>query len=95
MSEIGFGIWTVSTPYWGNTDERDNIYLVHGALDLGINFFDTAYTYVRGYGDEFIAKALKHVRNNLVITNILFQLSTSTPTTAICCKQQIMTYLTY
>ena len=68
MSEIGFGIWTVSTPYWGNTDERDNIYLVHGALDLGINFFDTADTYGRGYGEEFIAKALKHERNNIVIS---------------------------
>jgi aryl-alcohol dehydrogenase-like predicted oxidoreductase len=68
ISEIGFGIWTVSTPYWGNTDERDNIYLVHGALDLGINFFDTADTYGLGYGEEFIAKALKHQRNNIVIS---------------------------
>ena len=68
MSEIGFGIWTVCTPYWGNTDERDNIYLLHGALDLGINFFETADTYSLGYGEELIARAFKHQRNNIVIS---------------------------
>ena len=67
VSEVGFGVWTVSTGWWGKLDERESMTLLSQALDLGINFFDTADTYGQGYGEEILAKALGKHRNDILI----------------------------
>ena len=67
LSEIGFGLWTVATDWWGRIEESDKIRLLERSFDLGINFFDTADTYGKGYGEEILAKALGHERQNLII----------------------------
>ena len=66
-SEVGFGLWTVGTDWWGRIEESDKVLLLDKALDLGINFFDTADTYGEGYGEEILAKALGHQRHNIII----------------------------
>ena len=67
VSEVGFGVWTVGTSWWGKIDESDGTDLLVKAFDLGVNFFDTADTYGDGYGEEILAKALRSQRNDLVI----------------------------
>lgn len=67
VSEIGFGVWTVGTSWWGIKDEATGIRLLQQAFDAGINFFDTADTYGNGYGEEILAKALGEKRDQLVI----------------------------
>ena len=67
VSEVGFGVWTVSTGWWGKLEERESITLLSEALDLGINFFDTGDTYGEGYGEEILAKALGKQRNRMII----------------------------
>ena len=67
VSEIGFGVWTVSTGWWGKIDERDGVGLLRRAADLGVNFFDTADTYGLGYGEEIVAKALKGCRHDIIV----------------------------
>jgi len=67
VSEVGFGVWTVSTTWWGVTDEAIGIRLLQRAFDLGITFFDTADTYGNGLGETILAKALGTQRANLVI----------------------------
>ncbi len=67
VAEVGFGVWTVSTNWWGKIDEGQAIRLLTSAFDLGINFFDTADTYGTGYGEEILAKALKNQRHDMVI----------------------------
>ena len=67
VSEIGFGVWTVSTGWWGKLEERESMTLLSEALDLGINFFDTGDTYGEGYGEEILAKALGKHRNDMII----------------------------
>ena len=67
LSEVGFGLWTVATNWWGRIEEPDKVALLEKAFDLGINFFDTADTYGEGYGEEILAKALGHQRHNTVI----------------------------
>ena len=67
VSEVGFGVWTLSTDWWGRIEERDGIMLINEALDLGINFFDTADSYSHGYGEEIITKSIGKKRNNLII----------------------------
>ena len=67
VSEVGFGVWTVATNWWGKIDERDGLTLLVKAYDLGINLFDTADTYGDGYGEEILAKALGKRRNDIVM----------------------------
>ena len=67
LSEVGFGLWTLGTTWWGRIEESDKVQLLEKAVDLGVNFFDTADTYGEGYGEEILAKALGHERNNIII----------------------------
>ncbi|MBN4059317.1 aldo/keto reductase [Dehalococcoides mccartyi] len=67
VSEIGFGVWSVSMNWWGEVSESDGIKLLQKAADLGITFFDTADTYGSGYGEEIIPKALADRRSEIVI----------------------------
>ena len=67
VSEIGFGVWTVSTTWWGLTDEATGIRLLRQAYDLGITFFDTADTYGNGLGETILAKALGPARSRITI----------------------------
>jgi aryl-alcohol dehydrogenase-like predicted oxidoreductase len=67
LSEVGFGVWTVATTWWGKIPEDEREALLENAVDLGINLFDTADTYGEGYGEEILAKVLGHRRHELVI----------------------------
>jgi len=67
VSEIGFGLWTVSTGWWGKFTEGEAIALMHKALDLGITLYDAADTYGNGYSEELIAKAFPNQRDQVVI----------------------------
>lgn len=67
VSEVGFGVWTVGTSWWGKIDESDGVDLLVKAFDLGVNLFDTADTYGDGYGEEILAKALGRKRNDVVV----------------------------
>src|SRR5207248_3048952 len=67
VSEVGFGLWTISTGWWGNFTEGEAIALMHEAFDLGITLFDAADTYGNGLSEELIAKAFPNQRNEIVI----------------------------
>jgi aryl-alcohol dehydrogenase-like predicted oxidoreductase len=68
LPEVGFGVWTVATNWWGRIEESDRLLLLEQAFDLGVNFFDTADTYGEGYGEEVLAKALGKERHNIIIS---------------------------
>jgi len=67
VSEVGFGLWTISTGWWGNFTEGEAIGLMHKAFDLGITLFDAADTYGNGLSEELIAKAFPNERHEIVI----------------------------
>jgi aryl-alcohol dehydrogenase-like predicted oxidoreductase len=67
VSEVGFGLWTISTGWWGNFTEGEAIDLMHKAFDLGITLFDAADTYGNGLSEELIAKAFPKQRDEIVI----------------------------
>lgn len=67
VSEVGFGLWTISTGWWGNFTEGEAIALMHKAFDLGITLFDAADTYGNGLSEELLAKAFPKQRDEIVI----------------------------
>ncbi len=69
VSELAFGTWTLVSDWWGRITEEDSIKLVHKALDLGINLFDTADQYSSGENEVVVGKALKGHRNDVVLSS--------------------------
>ncbi len=67
VSEIGFGMWIVSTGWWGSYTKEEAIRLMHRALDLGITLYDAADTYGNGYSEELIGAAFEKQRDQIVI----------------------------
>src|SRR6202162_229538 len=67
VSEVGFGLWTVSTGWGGNFTEGEAIALMHKAFDLRVTLFDAAGTYGHGLSEELIAKAFPKQRDQITI----------------------------
>ena len=68
VSEVGFGVWTVSTGWWGEVDEARSVRLLRRAFERGINYFDTADTYGSGLGETLLADAFGGMRDEVVIS---------------------------
>ena len=58
VSEISFGAWAIGSA-WGNTDDSESKAALHRALDLGVNFIDTADVYGDGHSERLIAQVRK------------------------------------
>src|ERR1700759_4464714 len=56
----------------GNPDHDDAVRIIHGALDRGITFVDTADAYSRGESEEIVGKALKGRRDDVVLATKAF-----------------------
>ena len=80
VSALGMGCWAVGGPWtwaqpgqepfpagWGKVDDAESIRAIHTALDLGINFFDTAANYGAGHSEVILGQALKGRREKAII----------------------------
>jgi aryl-alcohol dehydrogenase-like predicted oxidoreductase len=63
ITPLGFGSWAVGGGGWqfgwGAQDDRESIAAINRALDLGINWIDTAAVYGLGHSEEIVARAIK------------------------------------
>lgn len=57
VSEVGFGVWSVATTWWGVTDSQTGVRLLREAYDQGVTFYDTADVYGNGLGETILADA--------------------------------------
>ena len=75
VSAMGLGCWAIGGPWrwldgpggWGNIDDHESICAIHAALDLGINFFDTAANYGTGHSERILGRALEGKRDQAII----------------------------
>ncbi|MGA8524492.1 MAG: aldo/keto reductase [Candidatus Sulfotelmatobacter sp.] len=63
MTSVGYGAWAVGGSgwqfAWGSQDDNDSIAAIHRALELGVNWIDTAAVYGLGHSEEVVARTLK------------------------------------
>ena len=66
ITPVGFGAWAAGGPgwefSWGPQDDADSIAAIRRALELGVNWIDTAAVYGMGHSEEVVARALKQWR---------------------------------
>lgn len=71
VSEIGFGAWGIGKSMWGATDDAESKRALKLALDLGVNFFDTAFAYGHGHSEKLIGETIRALDNKPVVaTNV-------------------------
>jgi len=71
LSTIGLGTWAIGGGKWkfswGPQDDRESISTIRRALELGINWIDTAAVYGLGHSEEIVAQAIKGLRGKPII----------------------------
>ena len=60
LSTVSFGAWAIGGT-WGTVDDEQSMLALHRALDLGVNFFDTADVYGDGQSELFLALLRKEL----------------------------------
>src|SRR5436190_22731507 len=66
VSEISFGAWAIGG-MWGAVEDRESLAALHRALDLGVNFFDTADVYGDGRSERLLGQLRKERREAFYI----------------------------
>jgi len=64
---VSVGLWAIGGDYWGPTDDRQSLDVIDAALDLGVNFFDTADVYGGGHSEELLGRAMKGRRDRFIV----------------------------
>jgi len=68
ITRVGFGAWAIGGSgwqfAWGSQDDNESIAAIHRALELGVNWIDTAAVYGLGHSEEVVGRALKDWRES-------------------------------
>jgi aryl-alcohol dehydrogenase-like predicted oxidoreductase len=71
ITRIGLGTWAIGGSgwryAWGSQDDNDSVAVIHEALDLGINWIDTAAVYGLGHSEEVVGRALVGRRDKVLV----------------------------
>jgi aryl-alcohol dehydrogenase-like predicted oxidoreductase len=71
LSEVGLGAWAIGGESarfgWGPQDDQDSIAAIHRALELGVNWIDTAAIYGFGHSETVVGQALKGRRHEVIL----------------------------
>ncbi len=70
LTSIGLGTWAIGGPWqfgWGPQDDDEAIAAILKALDLGVNWIDTAAIYGCGHSEELVGKALKQTSEKPIV----------------------------
>ena len=66
ITPVGYGAWAIGGSgwqfAWGSQDDNKSIAAIHRALELGVNWIDTAAVYGLGHSEEVVGRALKEWR---------------------------------
>jgi aryl-alcohol dehydrogenase-like predicted oxidoreductase len=78
VSAVGLGTWQFGSREWGygaDYAEREAVDIVHRALDLGVNFIDTAEIYGFGKSEKIVGRAIAGRRSEAFVATKLFPLA--------------------
>lgn len=69
VTKIGVGLWAIGGTEWGETDDKESLDMISAALDMGINFFDTADVYGDGHSETLLGRAMQGRRDRFIVAS--------------------------
>ena len=67
ISSISYGAWAIGGDAWGKTDDAESMRSLHRAIDLGVNFIDTADVYGDGHSERLVARLRKERKEEIIV----------------------------
>jgi aryl-alcohol dehydrogenase-like predicted oxidoreductase len=67
VSTISFGAWGIGGDVWGHTDDDESMRALHKAVDLGVNFIDTADVYGDGHSERLVGRLLRERSEPIIV----------------------------
>ncbi|RYE71413.1 MAG: aldo/keto reductase, partial [Hyphomicrobiales bacterium] len=61
ITRVGIGAWAMGGNMWGPQDDAESVAAIRHAIDLGINWIDTAAVYGNGHSETVIGRALREL----------------------------------
>ena len=76
INRLGLGSWAIGGPCvdgdsqmgWGDVDDGQSVRAIHAALDMGVNYIDTANIYGAGHSEEVVGRAIRDRRDRVVVS---------------------------
>jgi aryl-alcohol dehydrogenase-like predicted oxidoreductase len=70
VSEIGFGTWGVGADAWKGGTDADSLAAMHRAIELGVNFIDTAVVYGSGHSEKLVGQIKREHPEVMIATKV-------------------------
>ncbi len=67
VSAVGFGAWAIGGDAWGGADDAASMRALHRAVDLGVNFVDTADVYGDGHSERLVGRLRRERSEEIVV----------------------------
>ena len=67
VSPVIFGAWAIGGWMWGGSEEKESIAAIRASVEAGANTIDTAAVYGMGYSEELVGRAIKGIRDKVII----------------------------
>jgi aryl-alcohol dehydrogenase-like predicted oxidoreductase len=67
VSELGYGAWGIGQTMWIGADDDESLRALRRAIDLGVNFIDTALAYGRGHSEQLVGQVVREREERIYI----------------------------
>ena len=67
VSAVGYGAWGIGGTLWIGADDKESVRALHRAIDLGVNFIDTALGYGMGHSESLVGKVVRERQERVIV----------------------------
>ena len=67
VSEIGYGAWGIGGKQWQGGNDDESISALHRAIELGVNFIDTALAYGEGHSEQLVGQVVRETKQKIYV----------------------------
>jgi aryl-alcohol dehydrogenase-like predicted oxidoreductase len=69
VSEVGYGAWGIGADMWLGAQDDESLAALNRAIDLGLNFIDTALAYGRGHSEKLVGRVVRERSERIVVAS--------------------------
>jgi aryl-alcohol dehydrogenase-like predicted oxidoreductase len=67
VSELGYGAWGIGKSLWVGAEDDESLRALHRAIELGVNFIDTALAYGNGHSEQLVGQVVREVPQTIYV----------------------------